>query len=68
MQKTIDELKRRVKALENNLQQNKVDWAEERERHKEALNAKKKEQSILKNEVDQLRIKIFRFFCLKAEE
>ena len=56
MQKTIDELKRRVKALENNLQQNKVDWAEERERHKEVLNAKKKEQSILKNEVDQLRI------------
>ena len=54
MQKTIDDLKRRVKSLENTLQQNKVDFAEEKDRHKEALNAKKKEFSILKNEVDQL--------------
>lgn len=54
MQKEIDDLKRRLKSLESKLQQNKLEWSEEREKHKETLTAKVKEESLLKTEIQQL--------------
>ena len=54
MQVEIDDLKKRLKSLESTLEQNRLEWAEEREKHKESWAAKKKAEAMLKSEVQQL--------------
>ena len=54
MQKEISELKQRLKLLENKLEQNRLEWNEERERNKEKIAAKVKEESLLKAELKQM--------------
>ena len=54
MQTEIDDLKKRLRSLESKLEQNKIEWTKERERHREVLAGKVKEESLLKSEIQQL--------------